>query len=637
MMRRLAAFALALSVSAASALAAPVVIPVAGERGEDALRTALIEARKARRAQPQAEIVLRLTGTFRLTGPIILGPEDSGTREHPLVIEGGTDGARLTGAVTLTPAQTRGDLALFALPPALANASFEQRRVHVRVAPPVAYALFDGQGALTPSRLPQEGWLTPLPPQGDDPATAYRFPPSVMTRLQGSQDLWLQGYPGPEWSYESLPVAGLSPDGATVGEASHYGRGKAPRLAFAGVKDAAMPAGRFYREGNSLVVRPRALPVSASLTPTLLGVQGARNIRLSRLIIGEATGDAVIIRDSSAVTLERSIVRNASGRGVVIEGGADNAITDSLIEDTGEGGVLLAGGDRTSLTPSNHRVERSIFRRYNRLALTYKPAVSLTGVGQSVTGNRFEASPHMALYLSGNDHRIRLNAFIGAVNDTADAGGFYTGRDWTARGTLIENNSFFDVGRKEVYTMGVYLDDMASGFAVRGNLFVRTPRGVFVGGGRDNSVTGNVFIGATPGVHLDQRGLSWGARGILPGSELMQRLAQVPYRDGVWASRYPRLAAILAEKPGEARGNATGDNLFWGVSEPYHFEDRARFDSALSKPDRAGPDGEPPQAQRPADLAPYASRLGLPLEAMDAAFALSPPLTDGRTPARPRS
>jgi hypothetical protein len=633
-MRRLFPVLLALLIPTL-AQAAPQVLSVDGAKGEQALRAAVQNARAIRRKTPEAEIVLRLSGRFVLTAPLVLGPEDSGSAAHPFLIEAGTEGAVLTGSALLAPIASKGEIKTYQLPVSLQNTSFEQRRLHVRVAPPVAYALFDAEGPLSPSRLPQEGWLSPLPAQSGDSTSTYRFPPEIMARLRGAQDVWLQGYPGPEWSYESLGVASLSPEGIVTREPSHYERGKAPRLAFANVPDDAMPPGRFYRSGNGLIARPRG-ELRISTLPSLLRIEGASDIRLSRLTIEDATGDAVIIKDSRAIRLEESVVRNASSRGVVIEGGAGNAIVHALIENTGEGGVLLSGGDRASLTPSGHSVTASIFRAYNRLALTYKPAVALEGVGQNVTGNRFEASPHMALYLSGNDHRIRFNAFIGAVNDTSDAGGFYTGRDWTMRGTVIENNSFFDIGRKEAYTMGVYLDDMASGFSLRGNLFVRTPRGVFIGGGRDNEVIGNVFIASNPAIHLDQRGLSWGAKALRPGSELMQRLSALPVQGPLWATRYPRLASILSEKPAEARGNASARNLFWGVSEPYHFEDRARFEAVLSLPDRPAPAGEPPQAKRPADLKAYESALGLPLAAMDEAFSLTSPLTPGAQAARPR-
>ena len=53
------------------------------------------------------------------------------------------------------------------------------------------------------------------------------------------------------------------------------------------------------------------------------------------------------------------------------------------------------------------------------------------------------------------------------------------------------------------------MDDLISGFAVYGNLFIDIQNGVFVGGGRGNVVMDNVFYNTTnSAVIVDARGLT---------------------------------------------------------------------------------------------------------------------------------
>lgn len=76
---------------------------------------------------------------------------------------------------------------------------------------------------------------------------------------------------------------------------------------------------------------------------------------------------------------------------------------------------------------------------------------------------------------------------------------------------------------------GVYLDDMASGFTVTGNLFLRVDQPVFLGGGRDNRVEGNVFVASSPAIHVDSRGQTWARDAVTdPQSELRAAYAAMP-------------------------------------------------------------------------------------------------------------
>lgn len=136
------------------------------------------------------------------------------------------------------------------------------------------------------------------------------------------------------------------------------------------------------------------------------------------------------------------------------------------------------------------------------------------------------------------------------------------GRDWTARGTIIRHNFFHHIQGPGLHgAMAVYLDDAASGIQIVGNLFYRASRAAFIGGGRDNLVENNIFVDCDPSVHIDDRGLGWMAYHVEAGGIMPERLAEVPYTEEPWRSRYPELLTLLDDEPGAPKGNIVRRNI----------------------------------------------------------------------------
>ncbi|KMO09826.1 hypothetical protein QR78_31535, partial [Methylobacterium indicum] len=173
------------------------------------------------------------------------------------------------------------------------------------------------------------------------------------------------------------------------------------------------------------------------------------------------------------------------------------------------------------------------------------------GVGAEVSGSFIHDSPAYAVHLRGNDHRVTGNEIARLLAGATDTGAIYSGRDWTARGSVIADNFLHDIrGEGEREVKGVYLDDMASGFTVSGNLFLRVDQPVFLGGGRDNRVVGNIFVASSPAVHVDSRGETWARDAITdPESQLRAAYAAMPVESPPWRARYPRLPGLLYDRP----------------------------------------------------------------------------------------
>lgn len=298
--------------------------------------------------------------------------------------------------------------------------------------------------------------------------------------------------------------------------------------------------------------------VEVSLLEKLLVIDGANYQRINGLTFENARGDAITVNGGQHVSIANSIIRNIGSRAAVIRG-ENSGLIDTLIENTGEAGIAIAGGDRQTLKPSNLYVERSTIRNFARLTRTYQPAIWVAGVGNRIIGNRIFDAPHAAIIFFGNDHLISRNEIFDVCKETGDAGAIYTGRDWTARGTVISNNHIHDIAPNT--TKGVYLDDQASGITIRGNLFERLAEAVFIGGGRDNLIEGNKFVDTATAIHLDARGKA--TKGEMHRI-LLKRLTEVPYSETPYKERYPNLANILEDEPGEPKYNVARWNLLIG-------------------------------------------------------------------------
>jgi len=259
-------------------------------------------------------------------------------------------------------------------------------------------------------------------------------------------------------------------------------------------------------------------------------------------------------------------IRNVGHRAVIVSGGADHAVFGCDVYHCGEGGITMSGGDRTSLTPARHNAENNHVHHYSRRARTYKTGISVSGVGNRIAHNLVHHGPHMALSAGGNNHVVEYNDIHNAVYESGDAGAYYVGRDWTQRGNVLRYNYWHQiVGATGHGGMTIYLDDQHCGHTIHGNIFERCSRAVFIGGGDDNVVTGNVFVQCWKAAHMDNRGMGWQKKATdNPNGSLRKRLRAMPYKSDLWASQYPTLVNILDDDPNIPKRNVFRSNVSAG-------------------------------------------------------------------------
>lgn len=233
--------------------------------------------------------------------------------------------------------------------------------------------------------------------------------------------------------------------------------------------------------------------------------------------------------------------------------GTDNLVENCEVTRTGKGGIYLNGGDRQTLTHGNNRVTNCYIHDFSEVYQTYQPGVRLSGVGNVCDHCEICRSPHSAIMYSGNEHRMEYNYIHDMVLMSSDAGAIYAGFDWAAHGCVIRYNRLERIGANGFRPDGIYWDDGHSGQTAYGNLLIGVGKnGFLVGGGRENTVKGNVLIDCGTPIQYDDRNRDgfvhdgWARAAVnKPDAPHWQHLRSVPYDKGIWKEKYPLLSKIL--------------------------------------------------------------------------------------------
>ncbi|MBN1673507.1 MAG: right-handed parallel beta-helix repeat-containing protein [Kiritimatiellae bacterium] len=436
--------------------------------------------------------------------------------------------------------------------------------------------LFFNTNPMTPARWPNEGFAGIAEVIGKRDEGVFRYDDDRTSRWAAEPEVWLHGYFYNDWSDYRIKVKTIEAGQKIItieDPQAKYGYRQGQRyyaynllgeLDQPGEYSLDTSAGILYFWPPSPIEEGEAL---VSVCGVVVYLKKTEYVVLDHLTIEGGRIDAVLINEGNHNRVLGCTLRNMGQDGVRVREGTDNGVAGCDIYDMGECGIKLEGGDRKTLTPAGHFAENNHIHHFGRRKRTGRPGISLAGVGNRASHNLIHNAPHQGIGSSGNEHLIEFNEIHSVCYETGDAGAFYSGRDWTARGNVIRYNFFHDcAGPGRFGTMGVYLDDMLSGFTVFGNVFYRMTRAMFVGGGRDNIVENNIFVDCEPAVHVDARGLNkkrWGQHAE-EGGTLRKRLAEMPYQKPPWSTRYPELVNILNEKYDTPQGTRIMGNISTG-------------------------------------------------------------------------
>lgn len=277
--------------------------------------------------------------------------------------------------------------------------------------------------------------------------------------------------------------------------------------------------------------------------------------------------------------------RNGSSVGFVY-GGTNNGFINCLIEHT-DGGIDLRGGDKTTLTHGNNYVKNCTFNDYSRWKRMYNPAILNRGTGNIISNNTIHNAPHQAIMFGGAENIIEYNEIYDVLLDATDSGAIYCGADVTDRGNQVRYNFIHDIedvfstSMDDIWCHGVYLDDNFCSADIYCNVFKNIEGyGVFIGGGRDNTVDNNVFYNCERGtVYIDQRG-EWetgAGEGFASGGKFINQLESPTVMNSVWMREYSQVLAMYDEFTGDnpievswPKNNIVTDNVYISSGEEFY-------------------------------------------------------------------
>ena len=393
-----------------------------------------------------------------------------------------------------------------------------------------------------------------------------------------NEEIWLHGYWTYDWADSYVKVDSIDPDKKEFHLAEPhgvYGYTQAQKYYALNILEELDTAGEYYlnrEEGMLYFWPPEPLTDENAYVSVLenrmIHLQDAQYVRIEGLTMEGSRGDAILIEGGSHNEIAGCTVRNLGSQAIIINGGEYNGVSGCSIYNVGDGGISISGGERQTLKPGNNYAINNHVHDYSRINKTYRSAIKLNGVGNRLAHNYIHDAPHTGVLFSGNDHVLEYNEVHDIAKETGDVGAFYIGRDWTQRGNVVRYNYFHHLLGPGLHgVMAVYLDDAASGTHIHGNVFYKSGRSAFIGGGHDNIVENNIFIDCEPSVHLDARGKEWATDYIQPGGgwKMYEKLKAVSHDQPPYAERYPKLAVLLEqEDPAVPDGNIIRKNISYG-------------------------------------------------------------------------
>lgn len=462
---------------------------------------------------------------------------------------------------------------------------------------PTGMELFFEGEPMTLARYPNEGWLRikEVSQRGDKPIEKglarslrggvpagrhygrFTYNEDLPDKWHDNQDIWLHGYWTHDWADSYVKVDSidmLSREFILAPPHGVYGYSKNQKYYAFNILSELDTPGEWYLdrtqgilyfwpptniEGGSVYV--------STLEDEMISMNNVSYVNFESFTFEVSRGKGMVIEGGSYVKIAGCTFRNMGTQGIVVNGGNHHGIESCDIYNIGDDGLILSGGNRKKLVPAEHYAVNNHIYNYSRVNRSYHPAIKLNGVGNRVAHNQIHDAPHAGVIFGGNNHMLEYNEIHHIAKETGDVGAFYIGRDWTKRGNIIRYNYFHDLYGPGVHgASAVYLDDMACGTHIYGNIFHKNNRGVLIGGGHDNIIDNNVFIDCNYAIHMDARGRTWAKDYIKKngGWSMYKKLDAVDYKNPPYSTQYPELASIEKSDPAIPSGNLVKHNICYG-------------------------------------------------------------------------
>jgi hypothetical protein len=385
----------------------------------------------------------------------------------------------------------------------------------------------------------------------------------------------------------SYPIY-ASDDDKTDNPAVNYATFQRKYFVYNLLEEIDMPGEWFMDNENGKLYLYPPKPVMSSdieismLKQPFIEIQDIKDVHLKGINFKCSRSSGLIMQNVQSATITDCNFYNLGMVAIMMEEKSDGMFPNKDVSisfcnawNTGTGAFFLEGGDRKTLTPGNISISNCEIHHFNRLNHTYSPAVNMGGVGNTISHCYLHDATHLAIAFSGNDHVIEYNHFKNLCKDASDMGVIYTGRNPSARGTLIANNFFENIVAEDGYSIaGVYIDDGSGGMKVENNIFYRAGSigahnfgAVNMNGGYNNYFRNNVFIDCERAFSYNQ----WGDDNYtkIINSPLYQSrmFKEVDIYSTVYLKAYPELKDFMKVTKIEDRRNFSFNTVVVGNGE----------------------------------------------------------------------
>ncbi len=410
-------------------------------------------------------------------------------------------------------------------------------------------------------------------------------------------DAWAFGYFQFNWADETTKLLSYDSDTGAVTflYPSYSGYREGAEFYFFDLPEELDAPGEYWidRDSNVLYFLPPegdAGAVSVNWWPETMFSGSLSNAVFEGLIF-QGSRDGIIRLSGNHLTVRNCVLRNFETFGFQISG-SDNTVYGCEIYNAGSGGCSLSGGNFDTLERGKNVIENNYLHDFSQVNRMYSGGIGVSGVGNSILHNEIEHSPHAGLSAGDLEHLLAWNYVHDIVQEADDAGAYYGGGQWQARGNVIEHNKFENIGNDHTSANAIYFDDMMSGMTARYNLIIDCRGFAFMcGGGRDHRIYNNVVINNVDGnyFYYDDRmrahyleQLESGVDGVWTNQEsgMWAELNRYPWKSELWAERYPELAAITFDTsniddpnfPINPAGSVVKDNIFIGPWNKWKYQ-----------------------------------------------------------------
>lgn len=259
----------------------------------------------------------------------------------------------------------------------------------------------------------------------------------------------------------------------------------------------------------------------STMTDALFNVSNINNITFENLVFDGSANDGILFDHTKNCSIKNCDIKNLSGNAVRLSECTDSGIEQSNITCIGGSGVRVYGGNNLTVENTNVYIRDCIIDNFAQISRNGSESAIITNqaIGVKVSHNRISNGPSMAIHMDDCINTLmEYNDISNVQTEYADAGAIYSGSSFISQGNVIQYNYIHDIvpysADMNGYLVGIYMDDLNSGYTIYGNIIRRVPIGIMLGGGKNLVVSNNIIMdssvtNANSTINADSRGLGW--------------------------------------------------------------------------------------------------------------------------------